>query len=245
MKRIIVSACLLLTFACGIFALEQPQKRNVPRGGRRKQITANRPPKIKSFSPSASIALIPCSWGLTCTPSDSLRLRLMTDASDPNRDTLTYKYSVSAGQISGQGSNIEWNLKGVAPGSYTAKVLVSDQRKGIATATTTVKVEVCPNCDPPCTVLEVSCPIDVEPGRSIIFTASISGGPVGLQPTYKWSLPSGTSIKGQGTSVIEVDTTGLAGQRITATVVVGGLPPECNREASCITQIRHQATGVK
>jgi len=51
--------------------------------------------------------------------------------------------------------------------------------------------------------------------------------------TFNWSVSSGTISSGQGTPSITVDTTGLGGQTVTATVEIGGLPPECDRARSC------------
>jgi hypothetical protein len=56
------------------------------------------------------------------------------------------------------------------------------------------------------------------------FTANVSGGG---DVTYNWAVSAGTISSGQGTSSITVDTTGLAGQNVTATVDLGGLDPNC------------------
>jgi len=55
--------------------------------------------------------------------------------------------------------------------------------------------------------------------------------------TYNWSVSAGTISSGQGTSSITVDTAGLGGQTVTATVEVGGLDPACSRTASCSTSV--------
>jgi hypothetical protein len=51
--------------------------------------------------------------------------------------------------------------------------------------------------------------------------------------TYNWSVSAGTISGGQGTPSITIDTAGLGGQTVTATVEIGGLPPECDRTRSC------------
>jgi hypothetical protein len=73
------------------------------------------------------------------------------------------------------------------------------------------------------------------PGAPITFTASISGGTPGITPTYNWTVSAGTITAGQGTPTITVDTAGLAGRPITATVSVEGYELVCN--ASCATAI--------
>src|SRR6185295_5501764 len=82
--------------------------------------------------------------------------------------------------------------------------------------------------------IQVSCPADVELNAPITFTAS---GPGDMTVTYNWSVSAGTIESGQGTSSITVDTAGLGGQSVTATVEVGGLDPSCARTASCTTGI--------
>jgi hypothetical protein len=59
-----------------------------------------------------------------------------------------------------------------------------------------------------------------------------------MNVTYNWSVSAGTISSGQGTSSIQVDTAGLGGQTVTATVELGGLDPSCSRTASCTTGIR-------
>ncbi len=51
--------------------------------------------------------------------------------------------------------------------------------------------------------------------------------PSGATWTYNWSVSAGTITSGQGTSTITVDTTGLGGQSVTATVSIGGADPSC------------------
>jgi hypothetical protein len=81
----------------------------------------------------------------------------------------------------------------------------------------------------------VSCPADVDLGAPITFTASIGGD---MNVTYNWTVSAGTISSGQGTSSITVDTAGLGGQSVTATVELGGLDPSCSRTASCTTSVK-------
>jgi hypothetical protein len=85
----------------------------------------------------------------------------------------------------------------------------------------------------------VSCPSDVNPNEPITFTASVTSGEAGATWTYNWSVSAGTISSGQGTSTITVDTNGLAGQSVTATVSIGGADPSCTgTTASCTTSIK-------
>ncbi|HEV7377690.1 MAG TPA: hypothetical protein VGN95_23445 [Pyrinomonadaceae bacterium] len=243
MKRIIVSACLLLTFVFGLPTLLQAQRRNAPRSERKKHTIANHPPVINSFTSSSSVATIPCPFGITasapdCTPPGKLTLKLITRASDPDRDNLSYKYSVSGGQIVGKGSRVVWNFAGTSPGAYIARVVVEDQQGGMDSRSTRVELRECTVCPVPCPWINMSCPEDVEEGQALVFSVSLSGGDPNINPTCNWSVSAGKIVKGQGTYTIEVDTTGLAGKHIKATVEVGGLPPACQRTTSCEVQIR-------
>ena len=59
-----------------------------------------------------------------------------------------------------------------------------------------------------------------------------------MNVTYNWTVSAGTISSGQGTSSITVDTAGLGGQSVTATVELGGLDPSCSRTASCTTSVK-------
>jgi hypothetical protein len=162
-------------------------------------------------------------------------VQLSSSATDPDGDTLLYTYSVTGGRITGDGPNATWDLSGVTPGTYTATVEVDDGCGCVAFSSTTVTVANCTLCDQPCPTVSVSCPDSVGFGQPITFTANISGD--GGSPTYNWSVSAGTISSGQGTSTITVDTTGLGGQSVTATVSLGGWRTECASSASCTTQI--------
>jgi hypothetical protein len=198
------------------------------------------PPNVApTVSVSASMAAItlPCPPGTsspTCTPSATRSVELTASATDPDNDTLLYTWSVTGGRITGEGRAVTWDLSGVNPGTYTATVEVNDGNAHTATSSTTVTVAECTNCRPPCPTVSVSCPSQVDPGTPITFTASLSGD---ANVTYNWTVSAGTISSGQGTSSITVDTAGLGGQTVTATLELGGLDPACSRTASCSTNI--------
>ena len=87
-----------------------------------------------------------------------------------------------------------------------------------------------------CPKLNLSSPDIIKDGDPAVFTAIVSGGK-DVKPTYNWSISSGTITSGQGTSVIYVDTKGLAGQSITATVEMGGYSPNCPTTSSSTISI--------
>ena len=204
----------------------------------------NAVPVVSSVSGSLTAITRPCPPGTSstsCTPSDST-VQLTANASDADNDTLLYTWSVTGGRLTGEGRTVSWDLTGVANGSYTATVEVNDGNGGKANGSATITVADCTGCvppPPPCPTISVSCPSEVDTGQPITFTASVAGSlPSGVTVTYNWSVSAGTISSGQGTSSITVDTAGLGGQSVTATVNVGGLDPSCSATASCTTGIK-------
>jgi hypothetical protein len=202
-------------------------------------VPPNGPPSV-SVSASTSTITLPCPEGTsstTCTPSATREVTLTAASSDPDNDTLLHTWSVTGGRLTGEGRTVSWDLSGVNPGTYTASVEVNDGNQHTVSSTTTVTVANCTGCEPPCPTVSVSCPADVQEGSPATFTANVSGGPSSMSPTYNWSVSAGTISSGQGTSSITVDTTGIGGQTVTATVELGGVDPACSRTASCSTSI--------
>jgi hypothetical protein len=196
----------------------------------------NQAPTVTVSTSSASITL-PCPEGTssaTCTPSASRTIDLTANAVDPDNDTLLYTWSVTGGKLTGEGRAVSWDLSGVNPGTYTVTVDVNDGNQHTVNGTATVTVANCDNCVPPCPTVSVSCPSSVDPGSAITFSSSLSSS---ANVTYNWTVSAGTISSGQGTSSITVDTAGLGGQTVTATVEVGGLDPACSRTASCTTSV--------
>jgi hypothetical protein len=204
----------------------------------------NQPPVVRAVTPSISAILRPCpppTSSTTCTPTGS-EVTLVADATDVDNDQLLYTWSVTAGKLSGEGRQVTWDLSGVPNGTYTATVEVNDGNQHTATGSATVTVADCTGCvppPPPCPTVSVSCPTDVEPNAPITFTASVSGGDPNATWTYNWSVSAGTISSGQGTSTITVDTTGIGGQSVTATVSIGGADPSCTgTTASCTSSVK-------
>jgi hypothetical protein len=163
------------------------------------------------------------------------RVQLVARATDPQGGQLRYDWTTSGGRIEGDGPNTTWDLTGVQPGVYTAQVEVTRgrERDCLAFTTTTVRVTECP--PPICPNISIYCPGAVTLGQPITFSANVVGGAANITPTYDWKISAGAITGGQGTSSITVETTGLAGQSITATLAVGGYNLDCT--AACTTQI--------
>ena len=186
-------------------------------------------------SSSASITL-PCLEGTSsasCIPSASRSVDVTASYTDAENDPLVYTWSVNGGKLSGEGRTVSWDLSGLQVGTYPASVTVSDGIAPPVPGSTTVTIADCTDCKPPCPTVSVSCPSDVDQGSPITFSSSTADN-----VTYNWSVSAGTISSGQGTSSIIVNTDGLGGQTVTATVELGGLDPSCSRTASCTTGIR-------
>src|SRR4029077_3471509 len=197
----------------------------------------NQAPTVTVSASSASITL-PCPPGTSsdsCTASASRSVTLTAVGVDQDNDTLLYTWSVTGGTLTGEGREVAWDLSAGQPGTYTATATVNDGNQHTAMNTTTVTIAECTGCKPPCPTVSVSCPSDVELGAPITFTASVNGD---ANVTYNWTVSAGTISSGQGTSSITVDSAGLGGQSVTATVELGGLDPSCSRTASCTTSVK-------
>lgn len=150
---------------------------------------------------------------------------------------ISYRWTASAGRIQGDGATVTWDLSGLQPGSYKAYVdidTVSGDEACQAFTSTAVVVNRCPPPPPTCPNVGIICPERAEVGQPLTFTSNISGGTSGVTPIYNWTVSAGRIIDGQGTSSIRVDTAGLAGQTLTATLSMGGYTLDCS--ATCSVQ---------
>ena len=206
----------------------------------------NREQSVTVSSSSASI-MLPCPEGTssdTCTASASRSVDLSAMVSDPDNDAIVYTWTTTGGTLSGDGARVTLDLSGAAPGTYTATVSTNDGNSHIVVGSTTITVADCTNCRRPtvCPTVSVSCPADVQVGSPITFTASVGGD---MNVTYNWTVSAGTISSGQGTSSITVDSAGLGGQTVTATVELGGLDPSCSRTASCTTSVQGELPACR
>src|SRR5208337_2686564 len=69
------------------------------------------------------------------------RVAIISKASDPDNDPLTYSYAATGGQISGNGPTAQFDSTGLSAGSYTVTCTADDGRGGRTSATTTVDVQ--------------------------------------------------------------------------------------------------------
>jgi len=206
--------------------------------------SANAKPKKKkhidrvSGAPSLSLA---ADTSMIKACNDELaRVRLVATARSVDGAPLRYKWTTSGGRLRGEGANTTWDLAGATAGVYQAFVEVDDGRDLNCVAFSSVAIVVT-NCPPPpppppvCPTVTVSCPEAGNENAPVTFTVAISGGTPNIIPGYNWTISAGKIISGQGTPSITVDTGGLAGQTVRASVDVTGFGTPC--PASCSVSI--------
>jgi hypothetical protein len=188
------------------------------------------PPSLSLTAESTKVSACPVAGG----PQVKLNAR----ASSPGGHPIAYRWSASQGRIVGDGPVVTWDLSGVAPGTHKAFVEIQTGPAGNyceAFSSTNVLVMPCPPPRPVCPDVSIICPTDIVPDQPLTFSSNVSGGSPSVTPIYNWTVSAGTIIEGQGTPTIKVDTTGLAGQTVRATLSMGGYTLDCS--ASCAVQI--------
>lgn len=194
------------------------------------------PPTIRLDADRQVVTLCPASPSIA-----NPRVRLKATGFSPDGHPLRYRWTVSGGRIdTTEGTDVVWDLSDAGLGVYTATVTLESGPTGadpLCTAFTSTRVVVrsCPPPRPLCPNISIYCPDTVETGAPVTFTASISGGTAGVTPVYRWKVSAGTILSGQGTPTITVDTAGLDGRQINATVEVEGYNLECR--ASCQSSV--------
>lgn len=202
----------------------------------------NRAPEVRLSSSADRLKVNNCPPGSTpsgdCVAPSAASVTLSANATDPDGDTLLFTYNVTSGRIDGSGGNVTWNMSGLAPGTYTVTVSVDDGKGCVTTQTKEIVIEAC-DCPPPpkvCVDVTASGPARVPEGTPITYNARLSDPSASV--TYNWTVSAGSIIEGQGTSNITVSTASQGGKTITATVELGGIPPECQpRTSSASTDV--------
>jgi len=190
---------------------------------------------------NASVANEPLKLSLTSdinivsACSGAQQVRLTANAVSPSGNPIKYKWTTSDGDINGEGPVVTWNVAGLKPGYHKASLnIVSAGSDGECEAfsSVTVLVNACAAVRPVCPAIEVTGPATVVLDQPITFTSKFSGGTTGITPAYNWTVSPGTIISGQGTGTVKVDTTGMAGQTIRASLSLGGYNLECYAETA-------------
>ncbi len=200
-------------------------------------VKAQKQKYVSSGPPSLSLLAEPT----VIKACEDARINLNANARSNDGAKLRYKWTVNGGRLRGDGPTPSWDLGGARPGSYQAVVEVDDGRDLNCVAFSSISVVVldCPpeQPQPVCPTVNISCPEAGKENEPVTFSADISGGTPapGMSPTYNWTISAGSITRGQGTPSITVDTTGLAGQTVRATLDVSGFGTPC--PASCAVAI--------
>ena len=133
-------------------------------------------------------------------------ITLNAQASDPDNDPLTYKYTATGGTVEGTGADARWNSTGVQPGKYTITSTVDDGKGGTATSSTDVTVEEKPNT-PPAVSSCAADPSTITVGQHSTITSTATDAD-NDQLTYSYTT-SGGHVTGSGASA-QFDSTGAA-----------------------------------
>ncbi|MEP6707072.1 MAG: hypothetical protein ABJC05_06110 [Pyrinomonadaceae bacterium] len=196
------------------------------------QAQKRRPRSVSSGPPFLELSASPSAVRL-CAGEGST-VKLLARATSQSGNALRYRWATEGGRLTGDGANTTWDLSGMQPGVYRATVEVDSGTDNTCAAFSSAAVAVTECAAPLCPNVTLSCPDNVIVGQPITFSANIAGGSRQTNPTYDWTTTAGRIIDGQGTRTITVDTAGLAGQSIVASLKVRANGLEC--PASCAVQ---------
>ena len=201
---------------------------------------AQQPVKTSSVFTPLSLNLTADTSVVSLCPDENTsgsRVQLNAKANAPSGHPIRYRWSTSAGRIDAEGTTVTWDLSGLEPGYYQAFVH-ADTSNGEEVcevlSSTTVLVNRCAP-RPTCPTAVIVCPENIVADAPLKFSTTVTGGLAGVVPLYNWTVSAGRIVEGQGTSSITVDTAGLAGQTVKATVSIGGYNLDCS--ASCAVSI--------
>src|SRR5579864_5129593 len=168
----------------------------------------NPPPPPPNHPPTVTLSADPTK--VFAGSGDGITLK--AQCSDPDNDTLTYKYTATGGTVEGTGAEARWNSTGVQPGKYTITVTCDDGRGGTATASTDVTVEEKPNTPPTATCAANPATITAGQPSTITTTANDVDND---KLTYSYKASGGT-VTGTDANA-QFDSTGLAPGNYTIT----------------------------
>jgi hypothetical protein len=121
--------------------------------------------------------------------------QIVCNATDRDRDILSYHWTPSGGNISGTGAAVNWTAPN-SEGSYNITVTVTDGRRGEDTKQRTIVVK--PNSAP--TISSLAADADwTLPSGTLQMTCTASD-PDGDELTYEWTASAG-DISGAGEAV--------------------------------------------
>lgn len=126
-------------------------------------------------------------------PLESCQIRCHTTDPDGDDDELTYDWSTSGGEITGEGAMVNWTAPDFA-GSYKVTVTVSDPRGDQVVSHVTITVG-----SPPVITSLAAAAYWITPSGSVQVTCNATD-PDGGELTYQWTATAG-NISGTGAAV--------------------------------------------
>lgn len=187
---------------------------------------AQKPTVVNSVNAPLTLSLTSNATTVTtCADNGAPKVQLNARAVSPNGNPIKYRWTTPDGVIIGDGATVTWDLSGLKPGYHKASLdVLSSGNEGEchAFSSVTVLVNPCPVAPPVCPNIEIVCPTNVGIDQSLTFTSRASGGTPSIAPVYNWTVSAGTIIEGQGTNTIKVNTNGLAGQTVRASLSMPG-----------------------
>lgn len=181
-------------------------------------VSTNNAPLTLSLSSSATSVS-------ACTEAGGPKVQLNAKAVSPDGKDIKYRWTTNGGTITGDGPNVTWDLTGLKPGYHKASLDIQTggtEGECHAFSSVSVLVNPCPVIPPVCPTIEVVCPTVISLDEPLTFSSKATGGTPSITPVYNWTVSAGTIMDGQGTDTIRVDTAGLAGQTIRASLSMGG-----------------------
>ena len=190
------------------------------------QIYAQKATVVSSVKAPPTLSLTSDATAVSaCTEAGGPKVQLNARAVSPEGNPIKYRWSTSGGTITGEGPTVTWDLTGLKPGYHKASLDIqtgSTEGECHAFSSVSVLVNPCPAIPLVCPTVEVVCPTNLGIDQPLTFTSKAAGGTPSITPVYNWTVSAGTIIEGQGTNTIKVDTSGLAGQTIRASLSMGG-----------------------
>ena len=187
---------------------------------------AQKPTVVSSVNNPLTLSLTSNATAVSaCTEAGGPKVQLNARAVSPSGNPIKYRWTTSGGTITGDGPNVTWDLTGLKPGYHKASLdILTNGNEGECHAFSSISVLVnpCPVIPPVCPAIEIVCPTNLGIDQPVTFTSKATGGTPSITPVYNWTVSAGTIIEGQGTNTIKVNTTGLAGQTIRASLSMAG-----------------------
>jgi outer membrane protein OmpA-like peptidoglycan-associated protein len=162
----------------------------------------NPPPPPANHPPTVTLTANPNSMVAGSTSP----VALQAQCSDPDNDSVTYKWSATGGTIDGNGAETRWNPGEVKEGTYTVTVVCDDGRGGTDTKTADITVTPKPN-QPPKISSCAADPATIQAGATSTVTTTASD-PDNDPLTYSYTT-SGGHVTGSGASA-QFDSKGAA-----------------------------------